>query len=60
VDLTNKYVSKAMTSKTAGAYPLWQLENEVRADPLWKKTNNARESMFSVAHQVARDFGLVF
>ena len=66
IDLSNKYVSKAMTSKVAAGqqpgtqYPLWQFENDVRSDPLWKKTNNARESMFSVAHQVAKDFGVAF
>lgn len=66
VDLFNKHVAKAMTSKPAtGAQagtqmPLWQFENEVRNDPLWRKTNNAREGMMTVAHQVARDFGLVF
>lgn len=65
VDLSNKWVNKAMTAKQLGAttgiqYPLWQFENDLRNDPLWKKTNNARESMFSVAHQVAKDFGLVF
>ncbi|MET9385307.1 transglycosylase SLT domain-containing protein [Streptomyces sp. NPDC002928] len=66
VDLANKYVAKAMTAKPAtGAQsgsqmPLWQFENEVRADPLWRKTNNARESMMSVARQVAKDFGLAY
>jgi len=66
IDLTNKYVNKAMTSKQAAGmqpgtqYPLWQFENDLRSDPLWKQTNNARESMFGVAHQVAKDFGLAF
>jgi hypothetical protein len=66
VDLFNKHVQKAMTTKTTPSkeggsqMPLWQFENEVRSDPLWRKTNNARESMFTVAHQVAKDFGLVF
>lgn len=66
VDLHNKYVNKAMTTKVASGaqpatqYPLWQFENDVRSDPLWKKTNNARESMFSVAHQVAKDFGMAY
>jgi hypothetical protein len=66
IDLHNPYVQKAMTSKVAAGqkpgtqYPLWQFENDVRSDPLWKKTNNARESMFSVAHQVAKDFGLSY
>jgi len=65
IDLSNKWVSKAMTAKQTGTasgtqYPLWQFENDLRSDPLWKQTNNARESMFSVAHKVAQDFGLSF
>jgi len=66
IDLHNKFINKAMTSKVAAGqqpgtqYPLWQFENDLRNDPLWKKTNNARESMFSVAHQVAKDFGMAF
>lgn len=66
VDLFNSHISKAMTAKPAkGAeagsqMPLWQFENEVRSDPLWRKTNNARESMMTVARQVAKDFGLAY
>lgn len=66
VDLANKHVAKAMSAKPGkGAeggsqMPLWQFENQVREDPLWRKTNNARESMMTVARQVAKDFGLAF
>jgi hypothetical protein len=66
VDLFNKHIAKAMTAKPqAGAQagtqmPLWQFENDVRADPLWRKTNNARESMMTVARSVAKDFGLAW
>jgi hypothetical protein len=66
VDLYNTHIAKAMATKPAkGAtdgsqMPLWQFENEVRNDPLWRKTGNARESMMTVAHQVAREFGLVY
>lgn len=68
VDLFNPHVSKAMKAKTsleqtAGSgsqMPLWQFETELRNDPLWRKTNNARESMMTVARQVARDFGLAY
>lgn len=66
IDLNNPFINKAMTSKVASGqkpgtqYSLWQFENDLRSDPLWKKTNNARESMFSVAHQVAKDFGMAF
>jgi uncharacterized protein (DUF736 family) len=66
IDLHNPFVNKAMTAKVAPGqkpgtqYPIWQFENDLRADPLWKKTNNARESMFSVARQVAKDFGFAY
>jgi hypothetical protein len=66
VDLFNAHIAKAMTAKPAkGAeggsqMPLWQFENEVRNDPLWRKTNNARESMMTVARQVAKDFGMAY
>jgi hypothetical protein len=68
VDLFNPHVAKAMTAKpgldqpkgSGAQMPLWQFENELRNDPLWRKTNNARESMMSVARQVARDFGLAY
>lgn len=66
MDLFNTHIAKAMTAKPAkGAeggsqMPLWQFENEVRNDPLWRKTNNARESMMTVARSVAKDFGLAW
>lgn len=66
IDLFNPHIARAMTAKpkagqTAGSQmPLWQFENELRNDPLWNKTNNARESMMTVARQVAKDFGLAY
>lgn len=61
VDLFESHVANAMQGAHAGAnFTLWQFENYVRADPRWRKTNNARESMFSVARQVAKDFGMAY
>ncbi|WP_147992746.1 hypothetical protein [Streptomyces sp. t39] len=60
VDLFNPHVSKAMTGSKGVATPLWQFEREVRSDPLWRKTNNGRESMMTVAHSVAKDFGMAW
>lgn len=61
VDLFNKHVRSAMTGGKAGEnFPLWEFENQLRNDPLWRKTNNARESMMAVAHQVGKDFGVMF
>lgn len=61
VDLNEKLVANAMQGSHAGAnFPLWQFENYVRNDPRWRKTNNARESMMTVARQVAKDFGMAY
>lgn len=61
VDLTEKLVYNAMAGSHAGEnFPLWQFENAVRNDPRWRKTNNARESMMTVARQVAKDFGMAY
>ncbi|WP_061290727.1 hypothetical protein [Herbidospora cretacea] len=45
---------------TAGnsTMPLWQFENELRKDPRWLSTNNARQSLNSTARGILRDFGL--
>ncbi|WP_413114809.1 hypothetical protein ACK1X7_07325 [Streptomyces sp. CY1] len=61
VDLFEKHIYNAMAGDHAGQnFPLWQFENYVRNDPRWKKTNNARESMMTVARQVAKDFGMAY
>lgn len=56
IDLFSGHIDKAMTGEEPMA--LWQFERTVRDDPRWRKTNNAREGLMSVAHQVARDFGV--
>lgn len=43
-----------------GAKPLWRFEVDLRKDPRWLETNNAREGMMGVAHKVAQDMGVAF
>lgn len=38
--------------------PIWQFEAELRQDPRWEKTNNARATVDSLSLKVLRDFGL--
>ena len=38
--------------------PIWQFETELRQDPRWEKTNNARKTVDSLSLKVLRDFGL--
>lgn len=61
VDLFNSHVAKAMTSNTNGqAYSIWQFENDLRKDPVWKKTQNAQDSAMQTAHQVLTQMGMTF
>lgn len=61
VDVFNSHVSKAMTSNTKGqAESIWQFENGLRQDPLWKKTQNAQDGVMQNAHQVLTQLGMVF
>jgi hypothetical protein len=41
------------------AKPLWQFEQELRNDPRWEQTNNARQTVDTLSLKVLRDFGLV-
>lgn len=38
--------------------PLWQFEKELRMDPRWEYTNNARDTIDSLSLKVLRDWGL--
>jgi hypothetical protein len=38
--------------------PIWQFETELRQDPRWEKTDNARKTVDSLSLKVLRDFGL--
>ena len=62
IDLGNKWVRDAMTAKgsSGSQYPMWKFEVDLRSDPKWRQTSNARESIMTTAHQVAKDFGVAF
>lgn len=62
VTMFDNTIKKAMGYKDksgkAASMPIWQFEQNLRADPRWKKTKNAQDSLMSVAHGVLQDFGL--
>jgi hypothetical protein len=60
--LADKNVQKAMTGKQqdGSPYALWQFENDVRSDPRWKQTNNARDAAMKQARGVLSDFGFTY
>jgi hypothetical protein len=39
--------------------PLWKFEQQLKQDPRWRSTNNARDEIMGAGQKVLRDFGLV-
>jgi hypothetical protein len=64
IDLFNPTIRGALTATGADGKPssksLWQFENELRKDPRWLSTQNARDAGMTVAHRVLQDFGFSF
>ena len=65
LDLFDPLIKGALNYKdpksgATGAKPLWQWEVDLRKDPRWNATNNAREGLMGVAHKVAQDMGVLF
>jgi hypothetical protein len=62
IDLTEPWIKKALTQKnpdgTAGAVPLWQFERQLKDDPRWDKTKQARDDAFQTVRQLGKDFGV--
>lgn len=59
----NPTIRKAMqgaldpATKQRAATPLWQFEDQVRQDPRWQYTQNARDTMSSALVKIGQDFG---
>jgi hypothetical protein len=64
VTLQDATVKKALNWMDTGTghhalMPLWQYEQQVKADPKWDRTKNARDDYSAMAHQIGRDWGFV-
>lgn len=63
ISLQDSLVKKGLSQRDSkgqlGLMPLWQYEQEVRKDPRWDQTKNARDQYASIAHQIGRDWGFV-
>lgn len=61
ISLQDPTVKQALSHRDdkgqVGLMPLWQYEQQVKADPKWDKTKNARDAYSAMAHQIGRDWG---
>lgn len=62
LDVFDNTIRSALSGRNAQGQPemksLWQFEVDLRKDPRWMKTKNAREQGAAVARQILTDFGL--
>lgn len=63
VNLRDPAIQKALQAKDAKGKPttqsVWQFEEDLRKDPRWLQTNNARDQLVGNTRKVLQDFGLV-
>lgn len=62
VDWTEPVLRRALQYTENGKpaiMPVWKFEEELRKDPRWQYTNNARESVYNAIYQVGTDFGVL-
>jgi len=64
VDLFDNSIREALSGRNpdtgkAQAKSLWQFENDLRKDPRWQKTSNAKETYSNLAQGVLKNWGLI-
>jgi hypothetical protein len=50
---------KSEAGKPPAAVPVWQAEQDLRKDPRWGYTNNAKQATAEVANTIAKSFGMI-
>ena len=63
VNLFDPHIREALSGRNpdtgkAQAKSLWQFENDLRKDPRWQFTNNARQTTANVANSILQKWGL--
>lgn len=59
VGLQDQAVQKALQGDGKQAQAVWQFEQELRKDPRWGNTKNARQSAASTLTAIGRSFGMI-
>lgn len=47
----------ATPAQAPGVVPLWQFQQQLRQDPRWQNTDNAKQSAFSMLHTLGNSWG---
>ncbi len=53
----NRALQGTTTDKGTTVMPMWKFEEELRADPRWQYTQNAKDTMSTALMKIGQDFG---
>ena len=63
INLSDPAIQQALSARTKDGKPttktVWQFESDLKSDPRWLKTNNARDQLVGNTRKVLQDFGLM-
>lgn len=61
IGMQNRLLQRGLSSRDKDGNPqamqIWQFEDELRKDPRWRKTDNAKEKADALARKVLQDWG---
>lgn len=57
INLSDRFVQQALHGDGKNPTPLWQFQNQLRQDPRWQKTANAKNAAFDVLAKIGQDWG---
>lgn len=63
ISLSDRTIQRGLSTRTdkgePAAQPIWKFEDQLRADPRWRKTDNAKEQADSLTKKLLTDFGFL-
>jgi hypothetical protein len=57
INLSDSFIQQALHGDGTNPTPLWQFQNQLRQDPRWQQTNNAKNAAFDVLAKIGQDWG---
>jgi hypothetical protein len=64
ISLDDKNIQKALQSRDTNTgqpttKPMWEFENDLRQDPRWQKTTNARDAATATVTEIGKNYGFI-
>lgn len=59
IDVNDKTIMRALHGDGKQPMPLYQFQEQLKADPRWQKTDNAKNAAFDLLAQIGKDWGFM-